>query len=158
VLRRTTHAHYERIKKWQPAEAIEAMDRRGIEISVLSIATPSVWLGAIEPSRALARACNDYAARMQADYRGRFGHFACLALPDVEGSLREAEHALGTLKADGVALTTNYDDKHLGDAKFAPVFDELNRREAVVYVHPTSTSCSFGAVQDLPPPTLEFPF
>lgn len=158
VLRRTTHAHYERIKRWRPPEAIEAMERSGIEIAVLSIATPSVWLGSTEPSRALARACNEFAAKMQSDYKGRFGHFACLALPDVEGSLREIEFAFDVLKADGIAVTSNYEDKHLGDEVFAPVFDELNRRKAAVYVHPTATSFSFTSVRDIPAPILEFPF
>jgi predicted TIM-barrel fold metal-dependent hydrolase len=158
VLKRTTHAFYDRLTQWKPSQAIEAMDRSGIAVSVLSIATPSVWLGDAAASRVLARECNDYAARMQSDHKGRFGHFASLPLPDVEGSLREIEYAYDTLKADGIALTTNYDDKYPGEEAYAPVFDELNRRKAVVYFHPTAASFAFNRVKDIPPPTIEFPF
>ena len=158
ILKHTTHAFYERLTKWQPSQAIETMDKDGIAVSVLSIATPSVWLGNAAASRRLARECNDYAAKMQTDYKGRFGHFATLPLPDVDGSLREIEYLYGTLGADGIALTTNYDDKYPGEDAFAPVFDELNRRNAVVYFHPTPASFAFNRVKNIPPPTIEFPF
>ncbi|MET0671070.1 MAG: amidohydrolase family protein [Xanthobacteraceae bacterium] len=158
ILKHTTHAFYERLTKWQPSQAIETMDKDGIAVSVLSIATPSVWLGNAAASRRLARECNDYAAKMQTDYKGRFGHFATLPLPDVDGSLREIEYLYGTLGADGIALTTNYDDKYPGEDAFAPVFDELNRRNAVVYFHPTAASFAFNRVKNIPPPTIEFPF
>ena len=125
VLKHTTHAFYERLKNWRPSQAIEAMDKDGIAVSVLSVSTPSVWLGDTASSRVFAREVNEAAAKMQRDYRGRFGHFAALALPDVEGSLREIEYAFDTLDADGIALTTNYMDKYPGDEAFAAVFDEL---------------------------------
>jgi 6-methylsalicylate decarboxylase len=158
VLRRTSHAFYPRLTKWQPSQAIEAMDKDGIAVSVLSIGTPSVWLGEAAASRALARECNDASAKMQADCKGRFGHFATIPLPDTDGSLREIEYLFDTLHADGIALATNYDDKYPGEEAFAPVFDELNRRKAVVYFHPTAASFAFNRVKDIPPPTLEFPF
>lgn len=158
VLRRTAHAFYPRLTKWQPGQAIEAMDKDEIAVSVLSIGTPSVWLGEAAASRALARECNDATARLQADHKGRFGHFATIPLPDTEGSLREIAYLFDTLKADGIALATNYDDKYPGEDAFAPIFDELNRRKAVVYFHPTAASFAFNRVKDIPPPTLEFPF
>jgi 6-methylsalicylate decarboxylase len=158
VLRHTTHAFYDRLTHWQPTQAIEAMDKGGIAVSVLSISTPSVWLGDNASSRRFARECNEDAAKIQQDYKDRFGHFASLPLPDVEGCLREIDYAFGTLKADGIALTTSYDDKYPGEAAFAPVFDELNRRKAVVYFHPTAASFAFNIVPNIPPPTIEFPF
>ena len=94
VLKHTTHAFYDRLKKWQPSQAIEAMDKDGIAVSVLSVSTPSVWLGDAAASRTFAREVNEAAAKMQRDYKGRFGHFAALALPDVEGCLREIEYCL----------------------------------------------------------------
>lgn len=158
VLKNTTHTFYDRLTKWQPSQTIEAMDRTGIAVSVLSIATPSVWLGDAAASRILARECNDAAAKMQTDYKGRFGHFASLPLPDTDGSLREIEYADDKLKADGFVLTTNYADRYPGDDAFAPVFEELNRRKAVVYFHPTAASFAFNVVPNIPPPTIEFPF
>jgi predicted TIM-barrel fold metal-dependent hydrolase len=158
VLKHTTHAFYDRLTKWHPDQAIAAMDKSGIAVSVLSISTPSVWLGGAQASRDFARECNEAAAEMQQDYKGRFGHFAALPLPDTEGCLHEIEYALDELHADGFALTTNYVDKYPGDDAFAAVFDELNRRKAVVYFHPTAASFAFNVIPNIPPPTIEFPF
>jgi predicted TIM-barrel fold metal-dependent hydrolase len=158
VLKHTTHTFYNRLKNWKPSQAIEAMDKDGIAVSVLSVSTPSTWLGDTAASRTFTREVNEAAAKMQRDYRGRFGHFAALALPDVEGSLREIEYAFDTLDADGIALTTNYMDKYPGDEAFAEVFDELDRRKAVVYFHPTAASFAFNVIPNIPPPTIEFPF
>lgn len=158
VLKRTTHTFYDRLKKWHPSQAVETMDRDGIAVSVLSVSTPSTWLGDVASSRTLTREVNEAAAKMQQDYKGRFGNFAALALPDIEGSLGEIEYAFDTLKADGIGLTTNYDDKYPGDPAFAAIFDELNRRNAVVYFHPTAASFAFDILPNIPPPSIEFPF
>ena len=99
VLRRTSHTFYPRLTKWQPSQAIEAMDKDGIAVSVLSIGTPSVWLGDATSSRTLARECNDATAKMQTDHKSRFGHFATIPLPDTDGSLREIEYLYDTLHA-----------------------------------------------------------
>jgi predicted TIM-barrel fold metal-dependent hydrolase len=158
VLKKTTHAFYDKLTKWQPSQAVEAMDKSGIAVSVLSVSSPSVWLGDAEASRVFARECNEAAATIQRDHRGRFGHFASLPLPDTEGSLREIEYALDHLGADGFALTTNYLDRYPGDEVFRPVFEELNERKAVVYFHPTAASFAFNTIPGVPPPTVEFPF
>jgi len=158
ALKHTAHAFYDRLMAWHPTQAIETMDKNGIAVSVLSVGTPSVWLGDAQASRVFAREVNEAAAKMQQDHKGRFGHFAALPLPDTDGSLQEIEYAFDELGADGIALTTNYLDKYPGDPAFAPVFDELDRRKAVVYFHPTAASFAFNVIPDIPPPTLELPF
>jgi len=140
--------------EWTPRHSIDAMDRNGIETAVVSISAPGFQCDEGERADLCCR-CNDYAAKMRADFPGRFGSFAGLPLPDVDASLKEIDRSLGTLKADGICLLTSYGGRYLGDAQFAPVFEELNRRKAVVYVHPTEgCACDIG----LPPASLEFPF
>ena len=96
------------LEGWSKARTIEAMDRYGIAIGILSISTPGPWFGNIEQSKRLARECNDYAAEMMRDHPGRFGLFAALPLPDPDAALREIEYAFDTLHADGVAIMTSY--------------------------------------------------
>ena len=114
------------------------MDRNGIRAGILSLAsTPGVWfdVGPTEAGR-LARACNEYATEMMRDHPGRFGLFATLSMLDVDASLKEMEYAFDNLKADGIGLQSSYGDKWLGNPAYKPVLEELNRRKAVVYVHP----------------------
>jgi predicted TIM-barrel fold metal-dependent hydrolase len=144
-------------KDYSPARTIEAMDRVGIATAMLSITAPGVWFGDVQEARRLAREMNEYAARMVADYKGRFGLFAVLPLPDVPGSLQEVEFALDTLRADGVGLLTSYGNAWLGDRSFAPLLEELNRRKAVVYTHPTDASCCQNLIPGVPNQMLEYP-
>ena len=143
--------------KWSPELSLEDMDKSGIQTSILSIAQPGVYYGDnVDELRKLSRGLNEYAAKMIADHPGRFGLFAVIAPPDVEGSLKEIEYAFDTLKADGIGLLTSYQDKYLGDPSFAPVYEELNRRRAVIYVHPTTPQCCRGLVPGIPPGSIEY--
>ena len=144
-------------REWTPERAIEDMDRNEVETVVCSVSNPGVWFGDVKQGRRLSRACNEYGAQIGRDHPGRFGQFACLPLPDIEGSLAEIEYAFGTLKADGVGLFTSYDDKWLADPAFAPVFQELNRRKAVVYVHPIAPSCCRNLIPGIPAAVIEYP-
>ena len=150
------HRQGGRPPKWSIAQSLEEMDKNGIATAITSLVQPGVWWGNIEDGRKLARACNEYGAQMARDYPGRFGFWAAIPLPDTEGSLREIEYALDVLKADGIGLFSSYGDKYLGDASFLPVFEELNRRKAVVFTHPLVPNCCKGLVPSLPAPVLEF--
>lgn len=143
--------------EWTPGRSVEEMDRHGIETAITSIATPGVWFGDHAAGRRLARECNEYATRMTEDHPGRFGVFASLPLPDVDGCLREIEYAFDKLAADGVVLMTSVENKWLGEPAFAPVFDELNRRKAVVYVHPTVADCCRNLIPLVASAIIEFP-
>lgn len=145
-----------RTPPWSPDMSIGEMDKNGIATSICSLVQPGVWLGGVENSRKLARECNEYGARMVADHPGRFGFFAAIPLPDTQGSLREIEYALDTLKADGIGLMTSVEDQYLGDPAFAPVYEELNRRQAIVYVHPTQPKCCTGLVPGVTVSTIEY--
>ena len=145
------------LMNWAPAKALEDMDRDGVATSIVSTSEPNVWFGEDAPARALARECNEFGARLMADHPGRFGMFATLPLPDVDGALREIEYAFDTLKADGVGLLSSYGNQWLGDAAFLPVFQELERRRAVVYVHPTDAACCPNMVRGVAAQMLEYP-
>src|SRR4249919_536436 len=99
------------LMNWTPVKALEDMDRDGVATSIMSTSEPSVYFGDAAAARALARECNDYAARLVADRPTRFGMFATLPLPDVDGTLREIEYAFDTLKVDGVCFMSSYEGK-----------------------------------------------
>ena len=111
---------------WTPARAVEAMDAHGIATGITELGLPGVWWAAPGDVRRLARFCNEYAAGMIRDFPGRFGMFATLPFPDIDGTLAEIAFALDELRADGIALLTSYGDVWAGDASFAPVYEELD--------------------------------
>jgi predicted TIM-barrel fold metal-dependent hydrolase len=145
-------------RNYTPNRNIEEMDKAGVATAMLSPTAPAVWFGDVNEARTAARDLNEYAvAKMVGDYKGRFGLFAALPMPDVEGTLKEIEYAYDTLKVDGVAFLTSYDNKWLGDKTFDPIFDELNRRNAVVYTHPLEAACCKNPITGISAQTLEYP-
>jgi 6-methylsalicylate decarboxylase len=144
------------LKTYSPAKDVELMDQEGVATCMLSCTTPGIWFGDPAESSALARELNEYAAKMMADYKGRFGLFALLPLPTVDASLKEIEYALDVLKADGVGIMTSYGNRWLGDPTFRPIFDELNRRKAIVYTHPIDAPCCSGVLPGVNPTTIEY--
>jgi predicted TIM-barrel fold metal-dependent hydrolase len=143
---------------WSAEAALAMMDKMGIATGMLSVSSPGVHFGNDAKARALARSVNEFAARTIGDHRGRFGGFASLPIPDVDGALEEIAYALDTLKLDGVVMLTNFNGVYLGDKRMDPVFDELNRRSAVVFIHPTSPICWQQSALGYPRPMIEFTF
>jgi predicted TIM-barrel fold metal-dependent hydrolase len=146
------------VKGWTPARSVAIMDENGVATSMVSVSTPGIWTGDVTTSRSLARRCNEYAAQMVRDFPGRFGFMATLPLPDTEGSLAELSYALDVLKADGIGLLTSYDNRWLGDPAYDAVLDELDRRGAIVFVHPTTADCCVNLLPVVTSNFIEFPF
>jgi predicted TIM-barrel fold metal-dependent hydrolase len=141
-----------------PKQSIEAMDLAGVTTAYLSCPlSPDDNAAAVRDDlRRAARELNEYGARVVGDYKGRFGLFAVLPLPNVDDTLREIEYAFDTLKADGAGMMTSYGNRWPGDPAFEPVLDELNRRRSLVYSHPLVASCCRNLQPDTDPQTVEY--
>ena len=148
------------LPKWREVDAIALMDRLSIRTAMLSVSSPGVHFGDDLAARALARSVNRQGAELVARRRGRFGLFAALPLPDVTGSISETIFAFDELDADGVTIETNSGGVYLGDPALDPLMEVLDRRRAVVFVHPTSPSCAgcLSLAFDQPRPVIEFIF
>ncbi|MGI5336534.1 amidohydrolase family protein [Streptomyces sp. CA-181903] len=143
---------------WSAREHLALMDRCGIDIAMLSISSPGVHFGDDAAARRLAREVNEAGAEAVRDHPGRFGLFASLPLPDADGALEEIAYAFDTLGADGVVLETNTHGTYLGNPRLEPVFAELDRRGAIVFLHPTSPVCWEQSALGRPRPMIEFVF
>ena len=141
---------------WSQERALERMDETGVATAIVSISAPGVWFGDVTQGRRLSRETSLFAAQMRQRHPKRFGFFAALPLPDIEGSLREIEYAFDQLHANGVVLMTSCGDRWLGDPSFDPVMQELDRRGAIVYVHPGSPACCSQLMSYVPPFLTEF--
>jgi 6-methylsalicylate decarboxylase len=141
---------------WSKDAALSFLDDAGIDIAITSISTPGVHTGENTAARALARRCNELSAELVRDRPDRFGGFACLPLPDIDGSLEDLRYALDVLHLDGVVLFSNALGIYLGDHQFAPLFDELQRRKAVVFVHPNASPDPAAHALGLPDSLIDF--
>ncbi len=142
---------------WSAKERLAQMDEYGIQAGVLSLSSPGLrfWKG--QQAVDLGRKLNDELAGIMEHDPTRFGGYGTLPLPNVEASLQEISYCLDTLKMDGIVLMSNYDGTYLGAPEFVPVMDELNRRRAVVFVHPTEAPGNDQVNFGYPAPMVEYP-
>jgi len=144
------------VRNWSLAKTLADMDKAGVATSILSVTTPQVGVFDAASAVRIARESNEWTAKVGKDYPGRFGSFAMLPMHNMNAALKELEYAMDVLKADGIGLLTSYGDKWLGHPSFAPVMDELNRRKAILYTHPTAANCCNNLLEDVPPTVIEF--
>ena len=135
---------------WSPEFALDFMDRRDIATQMLSVPTPL--------PKDQARRVNEYGATLVKQFPMRFGLLASLPMDDVESALSEITFAFDQLGADGVVMVTNYGGKYLGNPEFEPVFAELDRRSATVFLHPTIPAGYECVACGRPGPVIEFTF
>lgn len=123
------------IPKWTPTYGLEKMDLAGFTYSILSAPSDLTFVDQPTANR-LAREVNEEMAEYIRLYPKRYGAFATLPMPDAEGTLKEVEYALDTLKLDGVSMLSSYQGQYLSDPKYTELLEELNRRKTVVFLHP----------------------
>jgi 6-methylsalicylate decarboxylase len=141
---------------WTEDSHLQMMEENGINTSILS--APAIHFAKGKQLVELARSFNQAAYDIKTKNPGRFGAFTTLPLPDVNATLNEISESLDVLNFEGVAMFTNYNGIYLGDERFDAVFDELNSRKAVVFVHPATPPVSDDVMLDVTGVMLEFPF
>lgn len=144
------------LPEWTPERSLGVMDANGIATALLSLSAPGVYFGDRAEAVSLSLACNEHAAEVAQAHPGRFGSFAVLPMPLVEESCREAVYALDKLGAAGVVLLASTDGVFLGDPRLDPLMAELNKRKAVVFVHPNIHQTSTQLGLDWPAFFVEF--
>lgn len=148
--------------EWTPNSSLKEMDKNQIQVAMLSITAPGVYFSGIEfPtgfSEELARIGNEAIADAKKEHPDRFGGFATIPMLDANGAIDELAYALDSLELDGVALMTNYKGTYLGDKAFEDIFEDLDRRKAIVFIHPTEPGPQYDPGLDLPAALIEAPF
>jgi 6-methylsalicylate decarboxylase len=144
------------VNNWTPQRSIDDLDKGGVATAITSPTLPALGFLNAADAAAVARASNEYARKLADESKGRFRMFALLPMPHVDATLKELTYALDVLKAEGVAFMTSYGNQYLGDAAFAPVMDELQRRKATAYTHPNDPSCCLNTGSGIPPVIIEY--
>lgn len=140
---------------WDLERQLRDMDAAGVAVAMLSSFTP-YDVGTVAERRTLSRALNDFGAGLVKQHPKRFGLMATIPFPDVDGCLGEIAYAYDHLRADGIIVYTSAGDRWIGHADFDALHRELDRRKAVVLVHPSAPSCCRGLVPGVPDPIIEF--
>ncbi len=150
-----------KLPSWSVQSSLDFMNQHGIKTAILSLTAPGTSLLQGVDAATLARQCNEYAASLRESHPGRFGFFAILPplFENTDLVLEEIRHALDVLHADGVTLYTRYGpgNYYLGHASFRPIWDELDKRGALVFVHPTHSVDTALISSKLPQPVVDYP-
>jgi predicted TIM-barrel fold metal-dependent hydrolase len=125
------------IPDWSVQIAKETMARNGIAQAVGSV-VPGVYWGDTAAAVHWARHANEFMARILQDDPQMFGAFAMMPLPDTHAALQELEYAMDVLKLDGVQLFSSFGVQYPGNPEFEEFFQELDRRNAIVHIHPNT--------------------
>jgi predicted TIM-barrel fold metal-dependent hydrolase len=144
-------------QNWTPESSLAFMDEAGIDVAILSISTPGIQLPDRLADKELARKCNELAASLISKYPRRIGAFASVPMPGTDDAIDEITYALDVLKLDGVVLFTNSAGIYLGDTSMRPLFDELQRRKTVVYIHPNASPDPVAHKLGLTDNLIDFP-
>lgn len=153
-----TGTAYRAFPDWSPEASLAAMDANRIGAAVLSLSSPGIWFGDMAETRDLARRSNDYLAEVAQKYPARFGGFAMLPLPDIDAALREIDRVFDELRLDGVVLLTSVDERYIGHPDFEPVYEALNQRRAVTFIHPCYPPGTEARGWDIPRMIVDYPF
>ncbi|MHA2004034.1 MAG: amidohydrolase family protein, partial [Candidatus Thorarchaeota archaeon] len=149
------------IPEYGPNKCLSDMDKLGIDKAVISTPYAGLPRSCYKDAdflRGITRKTNTYLAEMIKQHPDRFGGFASVPLPDIDGAFEELEYALDELHLDGVVLLSNSNGLYLGDSELEEFFAELNRRRAVVFVHPDDPPFADMRKPDVPIPFIEWPF
>jgi predicted TIM-barrel fold metal-dependent hydrolase len=134
-------------------ERVGLLDGAGIRVQVLSVGALQPNFANADEAIAAARLSNDLYAEICQKHGGRFAAFAAVPLPHIEAALAELARAIDVLGMVGVNLGCSIANRPLDDLAFAPFFAELNRRDAVAFLHPVGCGCG-PFLEDL---GLDFP-
>ena len=149
---------YRGFPEWTPQHSLSVMENEGIATTILSFTSPGIWFGDMSETKMLACQCNDYLANLSEHFPGRFGGFAFLPLPNIDAAIEEISRIYKELSLDGITLLTSVDNKYIGHPYFEPVFSELNRHKAVVFIHPCYPPGTEADGWDIPRMLIDYPF
>ena len=151
------------LRNWWPSSAFPGVNRSLAEMNAshttaAMISFPNPDITSFRESRLaeLLRESNDYAMGLVRKYPNRYGLFASIPMPYVNGARAEIARALDELHADGILLLTSYNNKWLGDPSFEPVMRDLNDRHAVAFVHPTTSPCCRNLIPGIRDAVVEY--
>jgi predicted TIM-barrel fold metal-dependent hydrolase len=153
-----TGSAYRGFPEWAPETSLAVMDANRVALAMMSFSSPGIFFGDLRQTRDLARQCNDFLAELATSRPGRFGGFATLPLPDIDASLAEMARALDDLKLDGITLLTSVDQRYIGHPDFEPIYQELDRRKAVAFIHPCYPPGTEAQGWDIPRMLIDYPF